>query len=70
MQINAGLCGTCEHVKHTVTDRGSVFIRCGLAQSDKMLRKYPPLPVLQCHGYRPQVGDELSRPETIYPETT
>lgn len=59
MQINAGLCGTCEHVKQTVTKRGSAFIRCGLAQTDATLRKYPPLPVMQCHGYQMKEGDGL-----------
>ena len=48
-----GLCGTCEHVKRTETRRGSVFYMCVLASTDTALRKYPPLPVWQCHGYRP-----------------
>ena len=49
-----GLCLTCRHVKRTETKRGSVFYLCLLAQSDARLRKYPPLPVLRCHGYRPR----------------
>ncbi len=49
-----GLCGTCEHVKRTETKRGSVFYLCRLADTDVTLRKYPPLPVRQCHGYQPR----------------
>lgn len=57
-----GLCLTCQHVKRTETRRGSVFYLCILAQSDARLRKYPPLPVRQCHGYRPrQEPHEQSR---------
>lgn len=56
-----GLCGTCEHVKRTETRRGSVFYMCLLAGTDAALRKYPPLPVRQCHGYRPQPGQAEER---------
>ncbi len=49
-----GLCGTCQHVKRTQTKRGSVFYMCLLANADATLRKYPPLPVRQCHGYQGQ----------------
>jgi len=48
-----GLCGNCQHVARTETKRGSLFFRCRLAETDTTLRKYPPLPVLQCHGYSP-----------------
>ena len=52
MMGEPGLCGTCEHVKRTETKRGSVFYMCLLASRDATLRKYPPLPVKQCHGYQ------------------
>lgn len=52
--INPGLCGTCRHAKQTETKRGSVFYRCLLSHTDASLPKYPPLPVVRCHGYRPQ----------------
>ena len=47
----AGLCETCQHVRRVETKSGSVFYMCSLAQTDRTLRKYPPLPVLNCHGY-------------------
>lgn len=49
-----GLCASCQHVKITATNRGSVFYLCVRAQTDSTFRKYPPLPVLQCRGYEPQ----------------
>ncbi len=54
MSLPPGLCGTCQHVKRTVTKRDSVFYLCLRAQTDPALRKYPPLPVLRCHGYTAQ----------------
>jgi hypothetical protein len=50
---NPGLCGSCQHVARTATKRGSMFFRCRMAEADTTMRKYPPLPVLQCHGYCP-----------------
>ena len=47
-----GLCATCQHTKVIKSARGSTFILCGLAKSDPRFRKYPPLPVIQCPGYR------------------
>ncbi len=52
MASDPGLCGSCDHSAQTETKRGSVFYRCQLAQTDSTLRKYPPLPVRQCHGYQ------------------
>ena len=46
-----GLCATCEHMRRVESDRGSVFFRCALADSDPRFAKYPRLPVLQCEGY-------------------
>jgi len=50
--FRAGLCATCEHVRRVESDRGSVFYRCALADSDSRFAKYPRLPVLQCEGYK------------------
>ncbi len=47
----AGLCETCEHMSSIVSDRGSQFIRCNLAEVDPSFPKYPRLPVMQCTGY-------------------
>ena len=48
-----GLCSTCEHMRRVESDRGSVFYRCALADTDPRFAKYPRLPVLQCDGYKP-----------------
>lgn len=48
---SAGLCATCVHAKVVQSDRGSVFVRCNLAQTDPRFPKYPRLPVLECSGY-------------------
>ena len=46
-----GLCATCEHLRLAASPR-SVFVRCGLADTDPRFPKYPPLPVVRCAGYR------------------
>lgn len=53
MSTHPGLCATCQHMKRTVTKRGSVFYLCLRSQSDASFRKYPPLPVVHCRGYAP-----------------
>jgi hypothetical protein len=50
-QTRAGLCADCAHARQITSDKGSVFIQCGLAASDKRFAKYPRLPVLTCSGY-------------------
>ena len=47
----AGLCEQCLHVRVMRSDKGSVFYRCGLSDSDAAFPKYPRLPVLQCRGF-------------------
>jgi hypothetical protein len=64
-----GLCLTCQHVKRTETKRGSVFYLCLLSQSDARLRKYPPLPVLRCHGYRPRQSRDDERQDMAMEDT-
>ena len=46
-----GLCRTCVHLRLLASSR-SVFVRCGLAETDPAFSRYPPLPVLACSGYR------------------
>jgi len=46
-----GLCRTCEHLR--LASARSVFVRCGLADTDPGYLRYPPLPVTSCPGYRP-----------------
>ena len=48
---SAGLCGRCIHRRWITNDRGSAFLLCRLARSDARLRRYPPLPVIRCHGF-------------------
>ena len=50
---NIGLCANCIHMRRAENDRGSVFYRCALAESDPRFPKYPRLPVIQCDGYKP-----------------
>jgi hypothetical protein len=51
----AGLCDSCEHARRIESDRGSVFYLCELSSSDSRFPKYPPLPVIQCPGYKPKI---------------
>ena len=48
-----GLCRDCQHSRRIESDRGSVFFRCDLSLTDFTFPKYPRLPVMTCHGYRP-----------------
>jgi hypothetical protein len=50
-----GLCRTCGHLRLLASAR-SVFVRCGLADTDPSFPRYPPLPVLRCRGYRDEPG--------------
>jgi hypothetical protein len=51
LTVDPGLCRTCEHFRLLASPR-SVFVRCGLADTDPAFLRYPPLPVLACPGYR------------------
>jgi hypothetical protein len=50
------------HVQIVRSDRGGVFYRCKLSETDKRFPKYPPLPVLQCDGWVPR--EEKREPST------
>ena len=47
-----GLCFDCLHAQRIQSDRGSIFYRCKLSDTDPSFPKYPRLPVLHCDGYR------------------
>ncbi len=52
-----GLCLRCRWMRVVTTRRGSMFYRCGRADTDPRFPRYPALPMLQCIGYeqgRPQ----------------
>jgi hypothetical protein len=54
--IYPGLCATCRHVAIMRSDRGSIFVRCALSETNPRFAKYPRLPVLECTGWKPEVS--------------
>jgi hypothetical protein len=50
LPVKPGLCETCVHLR-LLASRTSVFVRCGLAETDPAFPRYPPIPVLRCAGY-------------------
>lgn len=46
-----GLCATCVH-RRLIASTRSTFLLCGLAEVDPRFPRYPPLPVVECGGYR------------------
>lgn len=57
LPAHPGLCATCGHLRLLASPR-SVFVRCGLAESDPAFVRYPPLPVRACRGYRVVQGSK------------
>jgi hypothetical protein len=53
-----GLCATCRHLVVIRSDRGSVFVQCGLAKVDPRFPRYPPLPVIACAGHIAMAGND------------
>lgn len=53
LPVHPGLCAACEHLRLLASKR-SVFVRCGLADTDPAFVRYPPLPVRSCSGFRPE----------------
>jgi hypothetical protein len=45
-----GLCARCRHRELQGSAR-SVFVRCGLSDTDPRFRRYPRLPVTACAGF-------------------
>jgi hypothetical protein len=50
--VSSGLCATCVHAQTITSDRGSIFVRCMLSDSDPRFAKYPRLPVTACAGWK------------------
>jgi hypothetical protein len=48
-----GLCSGCVHMREISSDRGAIFYRCALSDTDPRFPKYPRLPVLHCSGHQP-----------------
>jgi hypothetical protein len=57
LAVQPGLCAGCVHLRLLASPR-SVFVRCGLADSDPAYPRYPPLPVLRCAGFRPLAAQD------------
>lgn len=57
LPVPAGLCETCEHLR-ILASRRSVFVRCGLAETDPRFPRYPALPVAKCRGYQKAAATE------------
>ena len=45
------LCESCDHMKEVVSGKGSRFLLCQRAATDRRFEKYPPQPVAQCVGF-------------------
>jgi len=61
-----GLCSDCEHCRSVKSQR-SVFYMCRLSLTNPEYRKYPPLPVLRCPGYRQVSGETRGRSRSEVP---
>ena len=48
----AGLCSVCAHHRLTGNRRGSRFYLCELSLTDDSFRRYPPLPMIRCPGFK------------------
>ena len=57
-----GLCYQCAWMRRVESQRGSVFYLCGRHRLDRTFRKYPPLPVLRCHGFDPNPEEPVVKP--------
>ena len=55
-----GICADCFHAR-VVRSKRSAFMRCGLSDEDAEYLRYPPLPVLECSGFRQRVSDATPR---------
>jgi len=47
----SGLCKNCRHAHRVASNKGSVFLLCGLSKTNRAFPKYPRLPVVSCQGY-------------------
>ena len=56
-----GLCSDCQHCRIVKSER-SAFYLCRMSFTNPEYRKYPPLPVLRCLGYRARPAGEVAAP--------
>ncbi|HEY3664350.1 MAG TPA: hypothetical protein VGL19_00060 [Polyangiaceae bacterium] len=57
-RARVGLCLTCVHARCIESAKGSEFWLCELSKSDPRFKKYPPLPVRACFGFKPHATPE------------
>ena len=51
LRLTAGLCAACRHLQ-IVRSKRSRFVRCALSEQDPAFPRYPPLPRLDCGGFK------------------
>lgn len=61
----SSICAACGHMREIVSGKGTRFLLCRLSETDGRYPKYPPQPVIRCHGYKGRAeageGPEHSR---------
>ena len=62
--VDAGLCATCEYTRRITNRRGSEFLLCGLAATDRNYARYPALPVVRCPGFADRNGNDSNNNPT------
>ncbi|HAY81233.1 MAG TPA: hypothetical protein DCY79_15625 [Planctomycetaceae bacterium] len=45
------LCRHCAFAREIISGKGTRYLLCEKALVDERYRKYPPQPLLSCHGY-------------------
>lgn len=58
MSCRESLCLACQHRRDIVSGRGSRFLLCELAKTERGYAKYPSQPVVRCAGFSPAVSAE------------
>lgn len=67
MGHDPGLCGSCRHGHRIDTGRGTRYWRCRRSEGDARYPRYPPLPVLACHGWEPETEPDDDRTDDPEP---
>lgn len=62
------LCEDCRHLRNIVSGKGSRFLLCQRALTDKQFAKYPVQPVRGCTGFEPPVtsGEDLVHDAAVH----
>jgi hypothetical protein len=61
-RIEQGLCAVCRHARRIRSDRGAIFVLCGLSAANPAFPRYPSLPVLVCGGFERRPPDSIPGP--------